>query len=337
MISVIIPCYNIENYLSKSVKSIINQAYDDVEIILVNDGSTDNTLKICEQLKQQYLNVKVINQSNEGVSSARNNGILAAKGEYICLLDGDDFLDNNCFKKVMEIFKEDNNVDMCFYGFKEVSENGEVYRKYEDIHKYPENKLTGAECLLSKAMRELWICTGSCIYKKSILDKFNIKYSSGYKYGEHINFINTYISYSKKIGFVKENFLNYLMRNGSATRAGINPFLIQASNLNRDLYKTIECRDDLNDEEKNKMLVACDVDYIHLTTSAAKNVVENTGSFSFREAEKFYDKFKIIPEDINISSIEKYLSKAKKIEWKLFCSNKLLFFSTVKFYRMMKR
>lgn len=337
MISVIIPCYNIERYLSKSVKSIINQSYNDVEIILVNDGSTDNTLQICEQLKQQYFNVKVINQSNGGVSAARNNGILAAKGEYICLLDGDDFLDNDCFEKVMEIFKEDNNVDMCFYGFKEVSESGEVRRKYEDIHKYPEDKLTGDECLLAKAMRKLWICTGSCVYKKSILDDFDIIYSSGYKYGEDINFINTCISYSRKIGFVKENFLNYLMRDGSATRVGINPHLIQASKLNRELYKKIDGRLDLNHEKKNNMLLACDVDYIHLTTSAAKNVVENTDIFSFRKVEKLYDKFQIIPECINVTPIEKYLSKAKKLEWKLFCSNKILFFSIVKFYRMIKR
>lgn len=337
MISVIIPCYNIENYISKAVKSIINQSYNDVEIILVNDGSTDNTLKVCEELKKQYFNVKVIDQFNEGVSSARNNGILAANGEYICLLDGDDFLDNNCFEKVMKIFEEDNNVDMCFYGFKEVSENDEVYRKYEDIHKYPENKLTGSKCLLSKARRELWICTGSCIYRKSVLDNFDIKYSSGYKYGEDINFINTCISYSRKIGFVKENFLNYLMRDGSATRAGINPYLIQASELNRDLYKKIDERVDLNNEKKNEMLIACDVDYIYLTTSAAKNVVENIDTFSFGKAERLYNKFRIIPEHIDMISIEKYLSKAKKLEWKLFCSNKILFFSIVKLYRMMKR
>lgn len=337
MISVIIPCYNIENYLSMSVKSIVNQSFNDIEIILVNDGSTDDTLKVCEQLKKQYSNIKVIDQSNKGVSSARNNGISVATGEYICLLDGDDFLDKDCFKKVVGIFKENENIDMCFYGFKEVSENGEIYRKYEDIHKYPQKKLTGAECLLLKSMRELWICTGSCICKKAMLDNFNIRYNLGYKYGEDINFINTCISYSRKIGFIQEDFLNYLMRDGSATRKGINPFLIQAARLNRYLHKEIEIRNDLNNNDKNKMLSACDVDYIHLTTSAAKNVVENIGAFSFRKAKKLYDDFEIRPEHVNMSVIEKYLSKAKKLEWELFCSNKILFFSTVKFYRMMKR
>lgn len=337
IISVVIPCYNLEKYIKKSIESIINQTYKEIEVIVVDDGSIDNSAKICEELERKYSNIKLIKQSNQGVSAARNTGMRYSNGQLIMFLDGDDYLDKECFKEVVQKFEIDNDIDMCFWGFKDIYENGTIERKYEDVYIYSENSMKPQEALLLKSMRKIWMLPSSCMYKRDLLKKYNIVYKVGYKYGEDINFINECISYSKKVGFVKGDFLNYLLRQGSATRSGIKSTYIHASELNRVLHEKISIRTDLLQNQKEIMLQASDVDYIHLTTASAKNVVENLGWFSLSKAKKLYDEFKIVPENIRLNDIEKYLPRAKKLEWNLFCRHKIFFFYTVKFYRMMKR
>lgn len=106
--SVIIPVYNAEKTLDRCLLSLLNQRYDDFEIILVNDGSVDDSLKICQQYCQRYNNITLINQANQGVSVARNNGIVASKGEYISFVDSDDYVTENYFECIDSILAKDN-------------------------------------------------------------------------------------------------------------------------------------------------------------------------------------------------------------------------------------
>ena len=92
MVTVIIPVYKAENYLDECVKSVINQSYDDIEIILVDDGSPDNSGALCDKYAAQYKNVRVIHKQNSGQSDARNAGLLVANGKYIYFLDSDDYI-----------------------------------------------------------------------------------------------------------------------------------------------------------------------------------------------------------------------------------------------------
>ena len=101
-ISVIIPVYNTENYLKECLNSVINQTFKDIEIICVNDGSTDNSLSILEEYARTDSRIKIINQKNQGVSSSRNNGIKSARGEYIMFLDSDDLYKPDLCEKVVE-------------------------------------------------------------------------------------------------------------------------------------------------------------------------------------------------------------------------------------------
>lgn len=96
-ISVIIPIYNVEQYLSQCLDSIINQTYTNLEIILINDGSTDNSEKICNQYKLLDPRIIVIHKTNGGLSDARNTGIKIATGDYISFVDADDFIDENMY------------------------------------------------------------------------------------------------------------------------------------------------------------------------------------------------------------------------------------------------
>ena len=100
MISVIIPIYNVEKYLTKCIESVINQTYKNLEIILVNDGSTDNSKEIIDKYSSIDSRIKVINKKNGGLSDARNVGIELAKGEYITFLDSDDWIELNMYEKL---------------------------------------------------------------------------------------------------------------------------------------------------------------------------------------------------------------------------------------------
>lgn len=106
MFSIIIPTYNVKEYLKKCIESIESQEYSDFEIILVDDGSTDGTSEICDALSDKYQNIFLIHQSNMGLSIARNTGIEKAKGQYCMLVDSDDFICQNSLKKLAECIKE---------------------------------------------------------------------------------------------------------------------------------------------------------------------------------------------------------------------------------------
>ncbi len=110
LISVIVPVYNVENYLRKCLDSIINQTYKNVEIIIVDDGSTDGCGAICDEYAKKDSRVNVLHKTNGGVSSARNLGIYEAGGEYICFVDGDDWLELDYFAEVVQVLKEERPV-----------------------------------------------------------------------------------------------------------------------------------------------------------------------------------------------------------------------------------
>lgn len=103
LISIIIPVYNAGKYINRCIKSIVNQSYQELEIIVVNDGSTDNSLSICETLAMQDNRIKVISQNNGGVSKARNTGIRLAKGEYVMFIDSDDYMLPDMCKTMLDV------------------------------------------------------------------------------------------------------------------------------------------------------------------------------------------------------------------------------------------
>ena len=116
-ISIIVPVYNVEKYLSQCIESIINQNYKNIEIILVNDGSTDKSGDICDSYSLKDNRIKVIHKKNEGVSIARNTGLKVATGEYIAFVDGDDFVHEYIYTKLINIINNSKyDLVMCrFY------------------------------------------------------------------------------------------------------------------------------------------------------------------------------------------------------------------------------
>ena len=125
LVSIIVPVYNKEQFLHKLIPSLINQSYKEIEIILIDDGSKDNSLKICKSYKDKRL--KVIHQENGGVSSARNLGLLKATGDYIAFVDADDYIEKDYIKKLITNIKE---YDICECGYNRVDEKGNVLERF---------------------------------------------------------------------------------------------------------------------------------------------------------------------------------------------------------------
>ena len=132
IISIIVPIYNVDKYLSRCIDSILNQTFKKFELILVNDGSTDNSGVVCEEYANKDNRIKVIHKSNGGVSSARNSGLHAAKGEYIGFVDPDDYIEKDMFNTLYSLCKGKNaDISIC-KNCREI--NGVVNRKNEPIY-----------------------------------------------------------------------------------------------------------------------------------------------------------------------------------------------------------
>ena len=134
MISVIVPVYNTGEYLKKCINSLLDQTYSDLQIILINDGSTDNSLTIMREFENIDSRIWVIDRKHEGVSATRNAGIAIATGEYVSFIDSDDWIELNTYQSLLDILKEDK-ADAVYFEWTEeffdgsFTTNGHVGRK----------------------------------------------------------------------------------------------------------------------------------------------------------------------------------------------------------------
>lgn len=169
-ISVIVPIYNVENYLERCLESIINQKFNDLEIILVNDGSTDKSRLICEHYKERDRRIIVINKDNGGLSDARNSGLRVATGKYIGFVDSDDWIDYEFYYILHNIAKE-TDADVISALYTSTAKEGICAK-----NKHMVQVLSGDEVLkhyLKSAIKggETYVPCWSKIYKKEIIEK----------------------------------------------------------------------------------------------------------------------------------------------------------------------
>jgi len=226
-VSVIIPVYNVENYLRKCLNSLVNQTLKDIEIIVVNDGTLDNSQEIIDEYVKKYpKKVVSIIQENGGQGAARNTGLLHAKGEYIGYVDSDDYVEENMYEELYKKAKEEDS-DIVICGNNVVKENYEFLSK-EDVDK---------EFLLGKMA--VW----NKIYKKNIIVDNKIQFRSKVWY-EDLDFTMKVYFSSKKISYVDKPLYNYLLREGST---------MNNNNIKRNL-ELIEAFDSLIDYCKDKKI-----------------------------------------------------------------------------------
>lgn len=171
-VSVIMPSYNKAHYIAKSIESILNQTYADWELIIIDDVSTDDSVKIIQSFMDERIIFKV-NERNVGIAENRNRAIDIAKGEYIALLDADDISTNIRLEKEVDFLDNHPDIDVVFGGFQEIDTNGNIKETYFSPLKNP-------AYIKAQLMVQDVIPNGSCMYRKSFIDKYNIRYRDGY-------------------------------------------------------------------------------------------------------------------------------------------------------------
>lgn len=132
-ISVIVPIYNVEKFLQISVQSIVSQTYRNLEIILINDGSTDNCGKMCDAFAKQDNRIIVVHKENAGLSSARNTGMDIATGDYITSVDSDDFIHPQTYEIAITVFEKVADVDFIEWSYQKVPQNIVLENKYNQF------------------------------------------------------------------------------------------------------------------------------------------------------------------------------------------------------------
>ena len=203
MISVIIPVYNSQDTLNRCLDSILDTDYEDYEIILVNDGSTDNSAKCIEEYVMANSRIRLINQKNSGPSVARNVGIESALGDIITFIDSDDYVENNYLKSIDEKFKE-SGADVVFFGFSRVNEDGEIL----SIHHLPDMIGTYYDILVSLSSCDMFGYTWIKAIKRALI--------SEHRFDERISlyedevFTCGVLSKPCKISFMNELLYNYV-------------------------------------------------------------------------------------------------------------------------------
>ena len=202
-VSIIIPVYNSDRYLRECLDSVINQTLKDIEIICVNDGSTDNSLSILEEYAQKDARIKIINQENKGVATARNVGLKNSQGKYITFVDDDDFLDCDAYEKAIQYI---NNADLVHFGIKVFGDSNYAQRDGDD--NYYKIKYKGVTKLNRKVILRSDVSACNKIYKKSIIEQYDINFPDGLNY-EDAEFYFKYVSCSKTAYYLDEYFYHY--------------------------------------------------------------------------------------------------------------------------------
>lgn len=227
MISIIVPVYNVKEYIVKCVNSLINQTYKNIEIILVDDGSTDGSSEKCEELAKEDYRIKVIHKENAGLGMARNTGMKVALGEYVSFIDSDDYVDLRLYEKMYENIQK-KKPDVIYFGLNKVSSKGIEkvgslpttleYKNDDVLNKFFLNSL--GEFPRGNGNDFSGISACGAVYKKEMLIKNKISFKSERKILNEDVIFN--LEVCKKASYVKivpEYLYYYVFRGGSLTKS----------------------------------------------------------------------------------------------------------------------
>ena len=192
-VSVIIPTYNAASYIERCILSILNQTHQDVEIIAVNDGSTDYSLEVLQKLLADKHQCKIINQSNQGVSGARNTGIIHATGTYLTFIDSDDYVVPNYLETLIEA-THNGEMDWVLSGTSYIQEKEEIRVVSMDEDIWEQKELTNKFSYI-----DYTTSIHGKLYKKEIIDKYHLRFDTAMSFAEDRDFNIEYIRHVKKV------------------------------------------------------------------------------------------------------------------------------------------
>ena len=255
-VSVVMPVYNAEKYLAKSIESMLSQSLKEIELILVNDGSKDKSLAICEEYAKRDSRIIVINKKNEGACIARNTGISIAKGKYIQLVDADDYIENNMLEEQYNLGEKTNaEVVMCGMKFDVHKKNGQVViseAHYKDmvLNSQEEIKLIFMDLFDNL----LFNYTHNKLYNREFLKKNNLKFIEWLPIDQDTNFNIDVFKALNKLTISTKSYYHYVktFEETIVTRYHANKFKVRTFRYDR-LKELLESWGIYNDENKKKL------------------------------------------------------------------------------------
>lgn len=276
-VSMILPIYNVEDYLEKCVESVRNQTYKNLQIILVDDGAKDSCPHICDRLAQEDSRIKVIHKENGGLSSARNAGYKAADGDYLMYIDSDDVIKPDIVEKCIVRARQEN-ADMVIFGYEKVDEIGHVLETCtwgDKVLNHNEMIEYLYEGITQMSFGYAW----NKLYKKSVLDESGVLADSEIIDREDLVYNMELLPYLRKVVYLDYAGYEYLQRNSSllhnsnlARLKGIEYFVRRMKNI------------DTGNKEANKKVFNMNVLH-YLSDCIIKNVLWNV-ELSTKEKKK---------------------------------------------------
>ena len=308
-VSIIVPVYNVEKFLKNSIESLLNQTYKNIEIILINDGSTDGSLNVIKELAKQDNRIVVINKQNTGVSDTRNVGIECAKGKYITFFDSDDYVENTYIEDTIEVMKK-YNVELVNVGFfSEVeSENTSVQEFYMDSKLYS-NKEEIKEDFVALWDNAMLYNIWNKIYVKDIIDKNNIRFS-GKSHGEDVEFNMDYLLCTSSLYNIGKCYYHYIReRQGAATNKYVENFY----DFRLQEYYDFDEFFEKYGIKKEQYIEFLSRRYLERTLGCVENIFVKNCKL------KFKDKNKLVKKIVNNEVTVKALKVAKPRSLKVKC------------------
>lgn len=216
-VSIIVPIYNVEKYIGRCVKSILNQTFKKYELLLVNDGSTDGSINVCRELVKDDARVKILNKVNGGLSDARNFGIDNSIGEYIIFIDSDDYVDKDFVKELYTSIKN-NDAEVAICGFSEVDDSSRVLSR---------NKPASKEIISGRELLEYFYQPGGVvneviwnkIYRRDVFSE--VRFATGKYYEDGFIIAPLYWNVDK-VALIRKCLYFYVKRSGSIMNSSLS-------------------------------------------------------------------------------------------------------------------
>ncbi|MDY5912888.1 MAG: glycosyltransferase family 2 protein [Inconstantimicrobium porci] len=232
LVSIIVPVYNVEKYLNRCLDGMVKQTYKNIEIILIDDGSKDNSGIICDEYKEFDDRIKVIHKDNTGVSDSRNAGLNIAKGHYITFVDSDDYI-SEMYVEVLVNALEENDCDIAILSAVDVDENGKILITHNKYGKTVMNR----EDTYIEFLREVMfqsVCWGK-LYKRELVE--NIRFDLKMKISEDMKFLCGVLKKINKAVYIPNKEYYCLIRQNSTVRSGFDDRWNDEFNLCKEIIK----------------------------------------------------------------------------------------------------
>lgn len=310
-ITVVVPVYNVAEYLGKCLDSLVGQTCKEIKIICVNDGSTDNSGEVLKEYEKKDSRIEIINKKNGGLSSARNAGMRECKTDYIMFCDSDDSFEKSmCKDMLLAIEKDDSDLAVC--------ENNIIYNNHDEMaesdEKYYGLNYSGKKIINDDVIINTNVSVGNKIFRMKLIQDNGIEFPEGIN-NEDFYFYNAYMSVARTITFVRKPLYNYIRRENSIMSNNFESKTLSVDHLRVaerlfDYYKKSGYIEKHTDLFWKQWIMSYWFSVEHSSNSLKKEVLRIAKPFVDKNLSKYPPKDQALAKDIKNTVDTRFLKKA---------------------------